>query len=77
MKQFLFLIAKTLLLLVLTAGCLDMIYTYVYLRSSNRSKVEAIFNGKPTQYDVVILGTSRANNHFVPELFEKKRIKNV
>lgn len=75
MKQFLILIAKTFVILFLTAVCLDAIYTYVYLRSSNRGKVEAVFNGKPTQYDVVIMGTSRANNHFVPELFEKKGLK--
>ena len=75
MKQFLILIAKTFVILLLTAACLDAIYTYVYLRSSNRGKVEAVFNGKPTQYDVVILGTSRANNHFVPDLFEKRGLK--
>mgnify|MGYP000492074894 FL=1 len=29
----------------------------------------------PRVYDVVILGSSRANNHFVPELFENKGMK--
>lgn len=47
----------------------------VYLQSSNRGKVEKIFNSKSGNYDVVILGSSRANNHFVPEIFEKKGLK--
>jgi hypothetical protein len=34
-----------------------------------------VFNSTANSYDVVILGSSRANNHFVPELFEKKGIK--
>jgi hypothetical protein len=37
--------------------------------------VEKVFNSKAKNYDVVILGSSRANNHFVPELFEKKGFK--
>jgi hypothetical protein len=37
--------------------------------------VEKVFNSKSKNYDVVILGSSRANNHFVPELFEKKGLK--
>lgn len=75
MKQFLSLIAKTFVILLLTAVFLDFTYTQVYLNSSKRGKVEAVFNGTPTQYDVIIMGTSRANNHFVPELFEKKGLK--
>ncbi|PWA05190.1 hypothetical protein [Flavobacterium psychrotolerans] len=75
MKQFLLLVVKAFVLLYLIAWVLDLAYTQVYLHSSKRGKVEAVFNGKPKKYDVVILGTSRANNHFVPELFEKKGLK--
>lgn len=75
MKQFLLLVAKAFVLLYLMAWILDLAYSQVYLHSSKRGKVEAVFNGGPNKYDVVILGTSRANNHFVPELFEKKGLK--
>ena len=54
---------------------LDWIYTSVYLHSSKRGKVDYIFNSKARKYDVVILGSSRANNHFVSQLFENKGLK--
>jgi hypothetical protein len=54
---------------------LDWGYTTVYLHSSNRGKVEYVFNSGARNYDVVILGSSRANNHFVPQLFEEKGLK--
>jgi hypothetical protein len=30
------------------------------------------FNSTARKYDVVVLGSSRANNHFVSDLFENK-----
>jgi hypothetical protein len=33
------------------------------------------FNSTARKYDVVILGSSRANNHFVSELFEKQGLE--
>jgi len=54
---------------------LDVLYTKVYLNSSNRGKVDYVFNTEPRNYDVVILGSSRANNHFVSQLFEEKGLK--
>jgi hypothetical protein len=75
MNKFLTLVAKILLTLLLLLIVLDWAYTTVYLHSSRRGKVEKIFNSKAENYDVVILGSSRANNHFVPELFEKKGLK--
>jgi hypothetical protein len=54
---------------------LDWGYTTVYLHSSDRGKVEKVFNSEARNYDVIILGSSRANNHFVPELFEKNGLK--
>jgi len=74
MKQFFILIAKAFALLVVAAMILDFVYTQVYLHSS-KGKIEAVINGKPNNYDVVIMGTSRANNHFVPALFEKNGLK--
>lgn len=75
MKNFLLFTVKTLLFILILLMVLDWAYTAVFLNSSNRGKVENVFNSKSKNYDVVILGSSRANNHFVPELFEKKGLK--
>ena len=75
MKKFITLVVKILLTLLVLLVVLDWGYTSVYLHSRNRGKVEKVFNSKAKKYDVVILGSSRANNHFVPELFEKKGLK--
>lgn len=75
MKPFLLFIGKILLVLLLSAFALDFIYTAVFAQSETRNKVENVINSKPQQYDVIILGTSRANNHFVSELFEKEGLK--
>ena len=63
------------LLLLIVLFVLDVIYTEIYLHSSKRGKIESVFNSKPQQYDVVFLGSSRANNHFVAQLFEDKGLK--
>ena len=75
MQKFITLVAKILLTILVLLVVLDLAYTTVYLNSSTRGKVEKVFNSKAENYDVVILGSSRANNHFVPELFEKKGLK--
>ena len=75
MKKFTTLVSKILLTILVLLVVLDWAYTTVYLHSSNRGKVEKVFNSKAGNYDIVILGSSRANNHFVPELFEKKGLK--
>lgn len=75
MQKFTILITKIILTILVLLILLDWSYTAVYLHSSNRGKVEKVFNSKAGNYDVVILGSSRANNHFVPELFEKKGLK--
>jgi hypothetical protein len=75
MKAFFFFIGKILLVLLLSAFALDFIYTIVFTQSETRNKVENVINSKPQKYDVIILGTSRANNHFVSELFEKEGLK--
>jgi hypothetical protein len=75
MQKFITLIVKILLSILILLAVLDWVYTSVYLHSSNRGKVENVFNLKDRNYDVVILGSSRANNHFVPQLFEDKGLK--
>jgi hypothetical protein len=75
MQKFITLIAKILLTILVLLAVLDCIYTTVYLHSSKRGKVEYVFNSKAQSYDVVILGSSRANNHFVSEMFKEKGLK--
>ena len=65
MKQFLIYTIKILLLIFLLLVILDIAYTQVYLNSSNRGKIDYVYNSKAREYDVVVLGSSRANNHFV------------
>ena len=72
MKQFLVYIVKIVIVIILITVVLDGLYTFVFMQSKNRGKVETIFNSTAQKYDVVILGTSRAHNHFVAEMFEKK-----
>lgn len=75
MKRFLIYTAKILITTILIAVILDGLYTFVFLQSKNRGKIETVFNSKSKKYDVVILGSSRANNHFVSQMFEDKGLK--
>jgi hypothetical protein len=75
MKRFLMFTIKILLLTFFVLVVLDFAYTKVYLHSSNRGKIGYVFNSKGRAYDVVILGSSRANNHFVAPMFENKGLK--
>ena len=69
MKSFFLFIGKILVVLLLSAFALDYGYSYVYSKSISRNKIENILNDKPKEFDVIMLGSSRANNHFVPQLF--------
>jgi hypothetical protein len=75
MKKFLLFTLKMLILTIVIAVALDFIYTAIYLQASNRGKIDHIYNSKNENFDVVILGSSRANNHFVAEMFEDKGLK--
>lgn len=75
MKQFLLYTLKILLFTIVIAVALDFGYTKVFLQSTNRGKIEKVFNSKDEKYDVVILGSSRANNHFVAPMFEDKGLR--
>ncbi|MDG2433550.1 hypothetical protein [Flavobacterium sp.] len=75
MKKFLLFILKIVILILLLAVVLDFGYTIIYERSKNRGKIDYVFNSTARTYDVVVLGSSRANNHFVTELFEKNGLK--
>lgn len=75
MKQFLIFICKIVLGTVLVAVLLDGLYTVIFLQCKNRGKIDNIYNSEGEKYDVIILGSSRANNHFVPKMFEEKGLK--
>lgn len=75
MKKFLLFTLKTLIFTIVIAVALDFIYSAVYLQSSNRGKIDHVYNSKNKNYDVVILGSSRANNHFVSQMFEDRGLK--
>ena len=75
MKNFLLYTLKIVLLTICIAMALDFGYTQVYLHSKNRGKIENVFNSKSENFDVLILGSSRANNHFVSQMFEDKGLK--
>lgn len=72
MKNFLFFVLKILILTFLIAVVLDLIYSNAFSNSQNRGKIGYIYNSNPKDYDVVILGSSRANNHFVTQMFEDR-----
>lgn len=75
MKKFLGFIIKIGIITLLLAVVLDYFYTSVYLVSNKRNKIDFVYNSKNRNYDVVILGSSRANNHFVSKMFEQKGLK--
>lgn len=72
MKQFLIYISKIIVVVIIIAIGLDGLFTASFFRAKNRGKVEALFNSAAQKYDVVILGSSRANNHFVAQMFQDK-----
>lgn len=75
MKQFIQFILKAIAILILTMVLLDVLYTTVYLQSNSRSKIDYLYNSKDKKYDVVFLGSSRVNNHFVPRIFNDNGYK--
>ncbi len=75
MKNFLLYVFKILVLTIVLMFVMDKVYSYAFLQSNKRSKISFIYNSPPTNYDVVILGSSRANNHFVTKMFTDKGLK--
>lgn len=75
MQKFLIYCFRLLLLVFFGLVVLDVIYTFAFSQSSRRSKIQNIVNGKPQFFDVVVMGSSRANNHFVTKVFTDKGLK--
>lgn len=70
MKRFLKLTALFLIILLIASLLLDVLYTVIISHSSERNKVENVIHSTNKKYDVIFMGTSRANNHFVTKIFE-------
>ncbi len=68
-------ILKIALILVVSASLLDFIFTKVYETSSERNKIQHAINGSKNNFDVLVLGSSRANNHIVTNEFTKENIQ--
>lgn len=75
MKKFILHIFKIFCIIIVSAILLDILYTVVYCNSTERNKIQKVVNGVSQKYDVIILGSSRANNHFVSNEFTKKGLK--
>jgi hypothetical protein len=75
MKQFLKFIGKLIVIVLITAIALDALYTSVYHQSKSRNKIDFLYNSKDQNYDVIFLGSSRVNNHFVPKIFNDQGYK--
>lgn len=75
MKKFAFLIIKLSLLFIVATVLLEILFTTVYVNAYGRNKLDFLYNSKGRAYDVVVLGSSRANNHFVTSIFEKEGLK--
>lgn len=69
MKKFVYYLLGLLLAILLAAYLLDYTFTAFYTNSKPRNKIALAYTGTAQEYDVIFLGSSRANNHFVPQLF--------
>lgn len=75
MKRFFQFLGKGLAVLLLTMIVLDVLYTLVYKQSDDRNKISHLYHSENQQYDLVFLGSSRVNNHFVPKYFNDRGYK--
>jgi len=75
MKKFLVFIIKILIIISASAAVLDIAYTAIYARNSQRNKIEYVYNSRNRSFDVAFMGSSRTQNHMVARLFNEKGIK--
>lgn len=75
MKHFLLHSIKILGIVIVAFFFLEFLYTYAYSKATQRNKIQNVINGESQKLDVVILGSSRANNHFVSSEFKKKGLR--
>lgn len=74
MKVFFVFIIKSIALILMLALLLDFVFTGINKSSVNRNKVENVINTKDKNLDLVILGSSRAKNHLVAQMFVDKGV---
>lgn len=72
MKKFILFIGQIVLTIILSAILLDLVYTYVYSKNNNRNKIEFVLNSNPKEYEVIFIGSSRAQNHFDSRIFSEQ-----
>lgn len=75
MRKFSIKIVVYISLILLLVLVLDGVYTLVYSNSHFRNKVQFLLNEPPRHYDAIILGSSRAENHIIPEMFQKRGLR--
>jgi len=75
MRSFFIFIVKIFLLVVVVLFGLEFTYTSAFNNKTVRSKVQFVIKNRNLEYDVIALGSSRANNHIVTDLFNKKGLK--
>lgn len=69
MREFGKYILLLLVTLVIVSYALDFSFSKIYEKTNPRNKIALAYSGKTENYDIVFLGSSRANNHFDPKLF--------
>jgi hypothetical protein len=69
MRKILKYICSLFLITVAVAYLLDFVFTTIYINSKPRNKIALAYGGKVEDYDVIFLGSSRTNNHFVAQEF--------
>lgn len=75
MGKFIVFTGKIFIIIILSAILLDIAYTSIYLNSSQRNKVQNVYNSKNKSFDLIFMGSSRTQNHMVAKLFNDKGIK--
>jgi hypothetical protein len=75
MKMYGLFIKKILILLVIIALfdlMIGFLLNYLYFRQKSGLFYRATYAIEKTNADVLVFGSSRANHHYVPEVFEKR-----
>lgn len=75
MKRFLKQTILFLIILFAASLLLDVLYTSIISHSTERNKIENVIHATNKKFDIIFMGTSRANNHFVTKVFEDKGFK--
>jgi hypothetical protein len=70
MKKFVLFVFKTIAITFIVLVFLDFGYTH----SGCRNEINYVYNSKAKKFDIIFMGSSRANNHFVTQLFTDKGI---